>query len=240
MKTFSMTDIGKMRQINQDYVFCSDTAVGTLPNLFIVADGMGGHNAGDYASRFTVEQVLEQIENDIATDPIEVLRSAIKVANHKLIEKAQADETLKGMGTTFVGATLIKEHLYVANIGDSRLYIMNQVPRQITNDHAYVQEMLQKGELREEDARSHPKKNIITRAVGALEDIEIDFFDVIIQEGDEILLCSDGLTNMLEDTEIERIIHTQRDIVEKVERLVEAANKNGGNDNISVVMIEPF
>lgn len=240
MKTFSMTDIGKLRQVNQDYMFASDEVIGTLPNLFIVADGMGGHNAGDYASRFTVERVTELIRESEETEPEKLLEQAIVQTNQELMIKASSQESLKGMGTTFVAATLIGRHLHVANVGDSRLYVINKEVIQITKDHSYVQEMVNKGELKEEDARCHPQKNIITRAVGAMPELKVDFFDVVLDEEDQILLCSDGLTNMLEDAQIGTIVHTQRDIVEKVERLVEAANENGGNDNITVVMIEPF
>ena len=129
--------------------------------------------------------------------------------------------------------------LQVANVGDSRLYVVGSKIRQITRDHSYVEEMVRIGELDRADARNHPDKNIITRAVGAEDKVEPDFFTVELQEGEIVLMCSDGLTNMLEDEEIRMIISGARDLVEKAESLVEAANANGGRDNISVILIEP-
>ncbi len=134
----------------------------------------------------------------------------------------------------------MQDCLYVANVGDSRLYLVNQDIIQVTRDHSLVQEMVRMGEMNQAQARVHPDKNIITRAVGAFKEVEADFFEVNLRLGDRILLCSDGLTNMLEDSDIRRIMCSQRDLVESVERLVETANQNGGKDNISVIIIDPF
>jgi protein phosphatase len=164
---------------------------------------------------------------------------AIKAANREIIKEASGDEHLKGMGTTVVAATVKEQMLYFANVGDSRLYVVGSKIRQITRDHSYVEEMVRIGELDRADARNHPDKNIITRAVGAEDKVEPDFFTVELQEGEIVLMCSDGLTNMLEDEEIRMIISGARDLVEKAESLVEAANANGGRDNISVILIEP-
>lgn len=240
IKTFSITDIGKVRKLNQDYVFTSDTAVGALSNLFLLADGMGGHNAGDYASRNTVETVLETVRNSTEDNPIRALRMAIEAANRNVYQEALQKEELKGMGTTLVAATILNSYLYVANVGDSRLYIINDSIRQITKDHSLVEEMVRIGELDELHARNHPDKNIITRAIGVAEKVEADFFDIKMFPGDKILMCSDGLSNMLEDEEMLHIIRKQRDVVEMAEALVAAANQNGGKDNISVIIIEPF
>ena len=147
---------------------------------------------------------------------------------------------MTGMGTTVVAATIQDNEMCVANVGDSRLYVINQEIKQITVDHSLVEEMVRMGGIRREQARIHPDKNIITRAIGAEEDIEVDFFRVRLEKGDFVLLCSDGLTNMIEDEEIRMILQGQRDIVEKAEALVEAANQNGGKDNIAVILIEPF
>jgi protein phosphatase len=241
MKTFSMTDRGKARQMNQDYVFTSDTPIGQLPNLFIVADGMGGHNAGDYASKYAVNRIVEELENQTeAAKACEEMEKAIAAANTALYKQAQTDDDKQGMGTTVVACTIMEDHhMYVANVGDSRLYVVGEEITQITKDHSYVQDLVSKGEIASEAARSHPKKNIITRAVGVSGQIKVDFFDVQLKDNDGVLLCSDGLTNMLEDTDIIRVIRGQRDIVEKVEKLVEAANEAGGTDNISVILIEP-
>lgn len=240
LKTFSITDIGKKRKENQDYVYTQEKPVGNLPNVFIVADGMGGHNAGDYASKVTVETIISEIENSFEKNPILIFGKAIAVANERIRKKASEEADLEGMGTTVVAATCMGKYLQVANVGDSRLYIVNKEIKQITRDHSLVEEMVRMGGLGRDEARNHPDKNIITRAVGAGETVEPDFFTVELEEGDIILMCSDGLTNMLDDEEIRMILDGARDIVEKAYMLVEAANDNGGKDNISVILIDPL
>jgi len=240
LKTFSITDIGRRRKVNQDYVFTSEKSIGNLPNLFVVADGMGGHNAGDYASKATVETIQQQIQDSMEMNPHILLGDAIKTANLHVRQKAIENKDFEGMGTTVVAATCIGKKLYVANVGDSRLYVINKEIKQITRDHSLVEEMIRLGELNRADARSHPDKNIITRAVGANDTVEPDFFTVELREEDTILMCSDGLTNMLEDEEIRMLVNGARDIVEKTQILVNAANENGGRDNISVILVEPF
>ena len=240
LKTFSITDIGRRRKLNQDYVFTSEIPVGQLDNLFIVADGMGGHNAGDYASKYTVEIIVEEIEKSRDTSVVSVMEKAIQSANRHIREKSLENEGFSGMGTTVVAATLKDDGLCVANVGDSRLYVINEEIRQITVDHSLVEEMVRMGGIKREQARMHPDKNIITRAIGAEDELEIDFFQVKVEKGDFILMCSDGLTNMIEDEEIRMILQGQRDIVEKAEALVATANNNGGRDNIAVILIEPF
>ncbi|MGN0401551.1 MAG: Stp1/IreP family PP2C-type Ser/Thr phosphatase [Acetatifactor sp.] len=241
MKTFSVTDIGKRRQLNQDFVYTSEQPVGQLPNLFIVADGMGGHNAGDFASKLAVDTIVEQIAGSEEKRPEKLLEAAIKTANQKVLERAGTSPELEGMGTTVVAATFSEGRLVVANVGDSRLYVIgNRGIRQITKDHSWVEEMVRRGGLGKEEARRHPDRNIITRAIGAEEKIKTDFFDVQLQEGDLVLMCSDGLTNMLEDEEIRMTLNGARDIVEQAEALVQKANENGGKDNISVILIDPM
>lgn len=241
LKTFSITDIGKKRKLNQDYVFTSEIPVGHLPNLFLVADGMGGHNAGDYASRYTIETIVEDIGSSSNDSPVIVLEKAIQSANRLIRQKSFEDEDLSGMGTTVVAATIDEDRLCVANVGDSRLYVINNREiKQITRDHSLVEEMVRMGGLQREQARSHPDKNIITRAIGAQDEVEIDFFQMTLSKDDIILMCSDGLTNMIDDEEIRMILQGQRDIVEKAETLVNAANNNGGKDNIAVILVEPF
>ena len=238
LKTFSITDIGRKRKVNQDYVFTSENPVGKLPNLFIVADGMGGHNAGDYASKLTVETMVSEIENSGETQPVKIFENAISTANEMIRRKAALTPDMEGMGTTVVAATYMDGQLQIANVGDSRLYIVGREIRQVTRDHSLVEEMVRVGSISHEEARIHPDKNIITRAVGASETVEADYFTVDLAEGDVVLMCTDGLTNMLEDEEIRMILNGARDIVEKAQSLVEAANTNGGKDNISVVLIE--
>lgn len=238
LKTFSITDIGRKRKVNQDYLYTSEEPVGNLPNLFIVADGMGGHNAGDYASKLTVETMVSEIEASFEKNPVRIFGKAISAANKKILQKAAETPALEGMGTTVVAATCLGKYLQIANVGDSRLYVIGREIRQITRDHSLVEEMVRVGTITHEEARVHPDKNIITRAVGASETVEADYFTVELEEGDIVLMCTDGLTNMLEDEEIRMILGGARDIVEQAQKLVDMANRNGGKDNISVVLIE--
>ncbi len=152
MKAFSITDIGERRRINQDYVFCEENAIGNLPNLFIVADGMGGHNAGDYASRFCVEFFTQRIRESSQTSPIAMIEAAITETNEALRSKALEQSDFEGMGTTFVVATIFGNEMFVANIGDSRLYVIGNEIKQITEDHSLVEAMVQTGDLNREEA----------------------------------------------------------------------------------------
>ena len=232
---------GILREMNQDYFFASDEPVGNLPNLYIVADGMGGHKAGDYASRYTTQRIVASVSRSSGEEPVTILKEAITTANRLLITEAAEDEAKKGMGTTLVAATIIDGRLYVANVGDSRLYIIGTDGiRQITRDHSLVAEMVRIGEVGAKEAREHPDKNIITRAVGAGEEVEADFFEVELKKDDHILICTDGLTNMVEDEEICSIILRDASIEERAGLLVKTANDNGGKDNITVMIIEPF
>ena len=240
MKIFSMTDVGRKREINQDYVYATDESLGTLPNLLVVADGMGGHKAGDFASKYTVEVLEEELKHTLKEGPEEILCDAVQTANHKLIEAAGKDIKLEGMGTTLVAATVIGHTLYFVNVGDSRLYLINQGIQQLSKDHSLVEEMVRLGGIKPEEAKHHPDKNIITRAIGAKADVDVDFYEHRLKRGDIILMCTDGLSNMVEDEELFHIVQGSRDIVEAGEMLVEAAKENGGTDNIGVVLFEPF
>lgn len=240
MKTFSVTDAGVVREMNQDYYFSSDTAVGNLPNLFIVADGMGGHKAGDYASRYTIERVVASVSRNTGEEPIAIMKEAINKANELLVAESREDESKSGMGTTLVIGTIIGNKLFVANIGDSRLYVVGQNMRQITRDHSLVDEMVRLGEINADEARVHPDKNIITRAVGTSDHVEADFFEVEITVDDTILLCTDGLTNMVRDDDILDIIKKYDNAQAATMQLVKEANANGGRDNITVMIIKPF
>ena len=240
MKTFSMTDVGRKREINQDYVHINNSPIGKLPNLFVVADGMGGHKAGDFASKYTVEVLEEVIRQSPAEHPREILQEGAQEANDKLIEAAGRDIKLEGMGTTLVAATVIDHTLYFLNVGDSRLYLINKEIRQLSKDHSLVEEMVRLGGIKEEEAKHHPDKNIITRAIGVNKKLEADFYEYILNKGDVILMCTDGLSNMVENDEIFSIVKGARDVVEAVEQLVERANEHGGRDNIGVVIVNPF
>ncbi len=241
MKLFSITDIGRRREINEDYLYTSDKPVGNLPNLFIVADGMGGHNAGDYASKHAVEKAVSAIEQYTDEyDAENILQKAIDDANAHINQISRQNSKYKGMGTTLVAVTFEGCHVTVANVGDSRMYVINDFITQITKDHSLVEEMVDMGGIDREAARVHPDKNIITRAIGVKEYVLVDFFDVHIGPAEKLLLCTDGLTNMLKDDEIHRIVMDSSSLEDAGRRLVGAANENGGRDNIAVVLVEPF
>ncbi|MGI6059965.1 MAG: Stp1/IreP family PP2C-type Ser/Thr phosphatase [Blautia sp.] len=240
MKSYSITDVGQKRTVNQDFVFTSETPVGNLPNLFVVADGMGGHKAGDFASSYAVEVLLSTIREDENSNPVKIIRAAIENANTQLLREASDNEAMSGMGTTMVLVTIVGHYAYVANVGDSRLYLIDENKiSQITKDHSLVEEMVRMGEISRDDARNHPDKNIITRALGAGRDVDVDFFDIRLTPGDILLLCSDGLSNMVPDEDIRQVIRTSETLEETGRRLVSMANDNGGRDNIAVVLVEP-
>lgn len=239
MKKCSLTDIGMRREMNQDYFYSSEEPVGSLPNLFLVADGMGGHNAGEFASRYAVETIVNTARNTEKTDTIGILKECVSNANASLRTYAENHEQMRGMGTTLVAAVLEGRRLVTINVGDSRLYVIGDRIRQITEDHSLVQEMVRLGEMDRESARTHPDRNIITRAIGADRKVQADVFETVLEPGDRILLCSDGLTSMVTDEEILEVLNGPGDLTSRTEYLVELANRNGGRDNITVITIEP-
>ena len=239
MKACAMTDIGRVRTANQDYVYASAESVGNLPNLYLVADGMGGHKAGDYASRYISEHLVEHIKQAEDSEIIPLLREGIEKVNQMLYQESRDKAELNGMGTTLVAAVIEDSSMYVANVGDSRLYLIRNQLKQITKDHSYVEELVSLGQMERGSRDYREKKNIITRAVGTEEKLEIDFFEVSLEPGDYVLMCSDGLSNMLEDAEMEEIICSELELGEKAEKLITVANDNGGKDNIAVVLINP-
>ena len=214
MHACALTDIGRRRETNQDVVFCSENPLGNLPNLFAVADGMGGHNAGDYASRTAVEILLDHVKNTDSHDPSVILQESIEEMNDVIWHRSKEHADYAGMGTTLVAAVLEGNTLTVANIGDSRLYVVGRGLYQVTRDHSF------------------------TRAIGVDETVEADFFEVELAEGEGVLLCSDGLTNMITEEEIFSIISRRLSLEDRAAALVEAANLSGGRDNIAVILIE--
>lgn len=238
MKACALTDVGVTRSVNQDFVYYSTNPVGNLPNLFILADGMGGHKAGDMASRYTVETLVDLIANATPKDPISILNYAIQQVNTDILQKAKESEDYSGMGTTLVVSCIKDSILHVANVGDSRLYILDGDLKQVTRDHSLVEEMVTKGAIDRKSARYHEQKNMITRAIGGELSVMPDFFPIDIRHGVRVLMCSDGLTNMVEDSMIEKILKGTPDIDEAARALIDMANDNGGRDNISVIIIE--
>ncbi|MBP5354409.1 MAG: Stp1/IreP family PP2C-type Ser/Thr phosphatase [Lachnospiraceae bacterium] len=239
MRSIGKTDKGKKRSMNQDMFFISDSPVGILPNLYIVADGMGGQNAGDVAARFCVDRFTELVRVSRERTPIQVIEKAIRQTNEDLIEKASSQKELEGMGTTFVMASLLTDdNLLVANIGDSRMYLVNETITQISQDHSLVAEMVRSGELRKEEARFHPNKNVVLRALSTQSVVSPDYYQVTVRPGDYVLLCSDGLSDMVEEAELLKTVSEYEDVGDIADKLVTMANENGGRDNITLVLIK--
>ena len=237
MRSSGKTDTGSKRSSNQDSIFLCDKPVGPLSNLYIVADGMGGHRAGDMASKMAIDITVEFIKKSTLENPIAILKRAMIFANNEIYKAANNDPDLSGMGTTMVAAVIQDNKLYVANVGDSRLYVVGNNIQQITMDHSLVEELIRKGELERKKGRNHPEKNIITKAMGSKDEVIPDFFEIDFNPEDKILLCSDGLSNMVEDDEIRDIIVDHTSLEKTTDALIDRANYYGGSDNISVVVI---
>ncbi len=239
MKIFSKTDKGKVRADNQDAFFAgriSDSAV-----FAVVCDGMGGANAGSVASENAVRHISEYIiksyRNEMSADELETLvRNAVISANVELYDMSVNDPLLSGMGTTAVIALVKEGGAVIANVGDSRIYLVNEEIRQLTRDHSVVQSLIESGKITPEDAKVHPRKNVITRAIAAEENVTPDSAVIKLNYGDSLLLCTDGLSNYLDDGDILNIFKNT-DISAVPEALIERANSNGGGDNITVVTL---
>lgn len=235
------TDVGRIRANNQDAFFLSTTPVGELPNLFIVADGMGGHLAGEVAS----SQAVSAFTNHLQTQPavpeglLDFLIEATQVANAHVYRQSITHLAYKGMGTTFTALSLIGSKGYVAHLGDSRLYQLKQGSfKQITQDHSYVEALVRTGQITLEEAQHHPQKNLLTRVLGSDLETPVDGYLLDIQPGDWLLLCSDGLSNMLSDTYISNAIQADNTVESIVTGLIAAANDSGGVDNITCILIK--
>ncbi|MFF2484119.1 Stp1/IreP family PP2C-type Ser/Thr phosphatase [Paenibacillus sp. NPDC058071] len=239
----SRSDVGRVRQINEDRNWA-----GTLVNgvtVAIVADGMGGHKAGDVASQLAVNGFREAIENGAGKEGLTVeegkmlIRQAIVKANDIVYDMASRNEQYSNMGTTIVSALVIGDEAVIGHIGDSRVYHIDADGIvQLTDDHTLVNELVKSGQVSQEEAAHHPRRNVITRAVGTDAEIEVDVLSKALEEGDVLLLCSDGLTNMVGDDELQRIVtDDSRTLDGKADRLIELALNAGGDDNITVVLL---
>ncbi|CZQ82701.1 protein phosphatase 2c [Trichococcus palustris] len=234
------SDIGKNRSINQDYVNCFMNDA--KQTLMIVCDGMGGHKAGDVASEMGVSHLGASWKNTSFRNSEELSRwfiSSIQRVNDLIFQKSLDFSDLDGMGTTLVAAAVVGKELVIANIGDSRAYVYrNYRLRQITEDHSLVNEFIKSGEITVEEAQHHPRKNILTRSVGVTKKVDIDIMAMPILKGDVLLMCSDGLTNMLTDDEISQLLKEWMPLEEKAASLVDKANEAGGSDNITVLLAD--
>lgn len=236
-----LTEMGRHRNMDQDCVeVCmpSDPRKNRRGNLFIVADGMGGHNAGDTASRLAADAIVEGYYADIAEDVSTRLTHSIEAANRVIYQQAQGNSTQAGMGTTVVAAVVRGRELHVANVGDSRAYLIRGGEiGQITEDHSWVAEQVRAGRMAPEEAENHPQSNLLTRVLGLHGQIEVDIFQRKLEPGDSIVLCSDGLTGCVKDDEIKEVVN-ECSPTSAVEQLVEWAVDGGSTDDISVIVIK--
>ncbi|MGG3466622.1 Stp1/IreP family PP2C-type Ser/Thr phosphatase [Neobacillus pocheonensis] len=241
MKAVFKTDQGRVRQNNED-------SVGTFVNrdghrLAIVADGMGGHRAGDVASKMTVshlQEMWEQTEGIKTADQAEAwLKKHILEVNHLVFEHSRNNQECEGMGTTIEAVIATENFTTIAHVGDSRCYILNDSGfQQLTEDHTLVNELVRTGQITKEDAEHHPRKNWILRALGTEQDVKIDTKTIMFEEGDFLLICSDGLSNKVTDTEMVNILQNQDSLELKAQDLINMANENGGEDNITLIILE--
>lgn len=243
MRFYGLTDIGIKREKNEDAI--SIPSENEPIKLFILADGMGGAKAGEKASQVAIQTIRDYIRlNFIKIERTkeeieELIRKAMVEANKEVFELSQAYKEYSGMGTTVVVALIYRGRLYIGHIGDSRVYRLRQsVLRQLTKDHSYVQELLRQGTITIEEAKDHPQKNVLLKALGCDRDIVPDVITKGFVKGDIILLCSDGLTNMVDDKQIyEIIMKNTSDLNIACKMLIDTANGNGGADNISAIII---
>ena len=241
MKSFSKSVLGKVRQSNQDYCIVKNEKIGIYDNLFIVADGVGGNSKSAFASKHSCDFLVEQLsKTHTGQNKIEELSTAIKLANTDLYYRIMSNEDYSGMGTTLVCATTTNERLVVVNIGDSRCYYIRKgLINQITHDHSVAEELVRAKEIEKNSDKYYEYKNQLTRAVGASRKIKPDFFELELQENDYIVLCTDGLTNMVSEEYISNIISkTELSLEDKVNLLIDKANDNGGKDNITIVLVQ--
>ncbi len=229
MKVAGRTDRGKVREINED-------AFGYRDNLFVVADGMGGHQAGEVASAIAVETILKI---DLTSEIKTTLQKALEDANQAILNRAGHNKELSGMGTTVAVLYVGMERAYVIHIGDSRVYYLSgNNLKQLTSDHSLVNELVKTGEITVEEAKSHPQRNILTRALGSNETLETEVIDIEANKGDKFLLCSDGLTNAVPEALIKERMIREDDPEIIVNQLINSANELGGADNITVILVE--
>lgn len=231
-----LSDIGNVRKINEDYLGYHEDSD---KKIYVVADGMGGHNAGEIASKIAVEKTIEYINSISYINDLEIiLKEAVQFANKKIYEISKTNSSFKGMGTT-ITACLIKGYtMIVANVGDSRCYVIkeNQLC-QVTKDHSLVQELVDSGSITREEALVHPNKNIITRSLGTSPKVDVDIYVLDLREIYKVLLCTDGLSNSLTDSELFKIMVNNTN-TSACQKLIEKSNQEGGRDNITVIIFE--
>lgn len=239
--TFSHgTDVGRVRDHNEDWVAVYDPPTPEAKHkgqLFVIADGMGGYLAGEVASRMAVETIQREYYADPSDDPATRLQNAVQTANAAVFDSAHSERAHSGMGTTIVATALIGRKAYIAAVGDSRAYIIHQGKLiQITQDHSFVGEQIRAGLLTKEQARLHPQRNVITRALGSQPTVQVDLFVGELSEGDVLIMCSDGLTGHVPEDRLQDVA-LELPPEQAIKKLIQMANENGGSDNISVIVL---
>lgn len=239
MQIFSKIDIGNKRNTNQDACFVGTLSDGSV--IAVVCDGMGGANGGDIASRTAVESVSGYVSaaynsKQSNSAVLDLLKNAILSANIEVYDLSRSKEELKGMGTTIVAAVIRENTALICNVGDSRAYIVEEALTQVTRDHSVVQSLIESGKLTPEEARVHPKKNVITRALGVEENVIPDIYEVDFSENSKLLLCTDGLSNFVKGEDILSTFENN-DIKDVADILIDKANECGGGDNITAVVV---
>ncbi|MFD0680472.1 MULTISPECIES: Stp1/IreP family PP2C-type Ser/Thr phosphatase [unclassified Paenibacillus] len=240
IKTASQTDIGKVRMVNEDRAVVQENLNGFV--LAIVADGMGGHQAGDIASQIAVDVIYSELQAIPQSPTVEerktLLKSAVELANEKIFAFAAERESYHGMGTTVVAVLADDSSVVVGHIGDSRAYQINvQGIEQITEDHSLVNELVKSGQITREEAGNHPRRNVLTRALGTEATIEVDVRDLSWNQGDILLLCSDGLSSLVSPDQLLAVVNGDGLLESKAQRLVNEALEAGGDDNITLVLV---
>ncbi|MBM6830154.1 Stp1/IreP family PP2C-type Ser/Thr phosphatase [Anaerotignum lactatifermentans] len=240
MKAVGITDIGRCRKNNEDAYYVAEEGA-PMEHLYLVADGMGGCNAGEVASSGAIRAFLRYVEEhrEEGMEIPDLIAGGFQAANQDVFRQSNSASEFAEMGTTMVAAVIKEDRVYIAYVGDSRAYLMRQGSLEaVTTDHSYVMELVKMGTITKEEAAKHPKRNIITRAVGIKDTVEIDTVLEDVQAGDMLLLCTDGLSGMLRDEEMEAVLRAELPLEKKAQKLVALANEHGGYDNISLVLIE--
>ena len=240
MKGFAKTDVGKAREMNQDY-YSIPSSESDL-QLYILADGMGGYNGGEIASRLAAETTKNYIQNNfkkIEHDKeaiLKLVKDAMEYANMVVYEESKKDENLQGMGATLDVCFIYNSKIYIGHVGDSRIYLIKKdIARKITKDHSYVQQLVEDKKITREEAEHHPKKNMLLKALGCTSYVEPDIRARNLEKDDILLMCSDGLTNMVEESKIYEVVRENKEKAPEI--LVNLANNAGGYDNITVITI---
>ncbi|MGH9021450.1 MAG: Stp1/IreP family PP2C-type Ser/Thr phosphatase [Acidimicrobiales bacterium] len=242
-----MTDVGKKRKVDEDAILVMESVSGfeskmSQKFLLALADGMGGHEKGEIASKISVTTVAEKFGSSMLS-PVNYaseLENSIHEANKRILQYATEHDGAEGMGTTTVCAIVDKNEVHLAHVGDSRAYVISKEEiRQVTKDHSHVQDLIDKGEILESEATTHPKKNVITRAVGIYSEVNVDTMKLTLDEDEFLLLCCDGLIVHVDDKTVQEIVVNAEDPQDACIKLVNAANEKGGSDNISVILLAP-